>query len=192
MAPRRRRGQGRQVAQPSPMLRRLPATMSGGRLFFILCPLAKPRPCACLWGRPLLPWARLRGGRHGLLGQRPGRSPDRREEQLPHLKEGLKEAFPRSLERLVLHGLSPVAAELLTAKFEAAASGEGADSGHSSEGPDIDQQSFYERFYSVFEDERRAMAAFLAGKERFAFQALNRVMEGVLGLTCTAPCHERR
>ncbi|CAN1762410.1 Lysine-specific demethylase JMJ31 [Linum perenne] len=76
-------------------------------------------------------------------------------------------SFPRTLEALVLHLLSPVGAEVLTRKFE-----------------EMDQQSteehrnkFYEQFYSAFDDQFAAMDAILNGKESFALQAFKETLE---------------
>ncbi|KAM0936610.1 hypothetical protein DsansV1_C26g0190451 [Dioscorea sansibarensis] len=74
--------------------------------------------------------------------------------------------FPRTLEALVLHMLSPASAEVLTRKFD-----------------EMDQQTtkeqqkeFYQKFYSVFDDQHAAMDAILNGKEIFAFQAYKNVL----------------
>ncbi|OAO89861.1 hypothetical protein AXX17_AT5G19760 [Arabidopsis thaliana] len=68
--------------------------------------------------------------------------------------------FPRTLEALILHMLSPIAAEVLTQKFD-----------------EIDQQTgeedrtqFFREFYSAFDDEAAAMDIILSRKEAFAFQ----------------------
>ncbi|CAK7346519.1 unnamed protein product [Dovyalis caffra] len=68
--------------------------------------------------------------------------------------------FPRTLEALILHLLSPVGAEVLTQKFD-----------------EIDQQTteenrnkFYQDFYGAFDDQFAAMDAILNGKELFALQ----------------------
>ncbi|XP_024527654.1 jmjC domain-containing protein D isoform X3 [Selaginella moellendorffii] len=79
--------------------------------------------------------------------------------------------FPRSLEALVLHALSPVAAELLTKQFEEM----------DSIASEASQAEFYKRFYSVFDDSSVAMAALLDRKEAFASKALDSVMEKFLG-----------
>ncbi|XP_052887885.1 lysine-specific demethylase JMJ31 isoform X2 [Gossypium arboreum] len=70
--------------------------------------------------------------------------------------------FPRTLEALVLHLLSPVGAEVLTRKFD-----------------EIDQQNteenrnkFYQIFYGVFDNQFAAMDAILNGKESFARQVI--------------------
>ncbi|XP_068634537.1 lysine-specific demethylase JMJ31 [Aristolochia californica] len=80
--------------------------------------------------------------------------------------------FPRTLEALVLHKLSPLAAEVLTRKFD-----------------EMDQQSttneqsnFYQLFYRVFDDQFAAMDAILNGKESFAFQAFKNVLDQCLGV----------
>ncbi|KAH7652266.1 tRNA(Phe) (7-(3-amino-3-carboxypropyl)wyosine(37)-C(2))-hydroxylase protein [Dioscorea alata] len=81
--------------------------------------------------------------------------------------------FPRTLEALVLHMLSPTGAEVLTRKFD-----------------EMDQQTtkeqqkeFYQKFYSVFDDQHAAMDAILNGKEIFAFQAYKNVLNLHLGVS---------
>ncbi|KAK1296587.1 hypothetical protein QJS10_CPB15g01871 [Acorus calamus] len=68
--------------------------------------------------------------------------------------------FPRTLEALILHALSPVGAEVLTRKFDQM------DQQISKE----KQSEFYQLFYGVFDDQFAAMEAILNGKETFAFQ----------------------
>ncbi|CAI0434051.1 unnamed protein product [Linum tenue] len=81
-------------------------------------------------------------------------------------------SFPRTLEALVLHLLSPVGAEVLTRKFD-----------------EIDQQSteehrnkFYQKFYSAFDDQFGAMDAILNQKESFALQAFKETLEKYIGV----------
>ncbi|KAH9602751.1 hypothetical protein KSS87_023039 [Heliosperma pusillum] len=81
--------------------------------------------------------------------------------------------FPRTLEALILHLLSPVGAEVITRKFD-----------------ELDQQLtdeerslFYQRFYSVFDDQFAAMDAILNGKESFAHQAFKKVLQLYVGVT---------
>ncbi|XP_010279252.1 PREDICTED: uncharacterized protein LOC104613224 isoform X2 [Nelumbo nucifera] len=81
--------------------------------------------------------------------------------------------FPRTLEALILHMLSPVGAEVLTQKFD-----------------DMDKQitkeeqnKFYQAFYGVFDDQFAAMNAILNGKESFAHQAFRNVLDLYLGVT---------
>lgn len=85
--------------------------------------------------------------------------------------------FPRTLEALILHMLSPVAAEVLTQKFD-----------------EIDQQSgeedrgqFYREFYGAFDDESAAMDIILTRKEAFAFQAFENVLDKYLGVNIASP-----
>ncbi|KAJ0261222.1 2-oxoglutarate [Hirschfeldia incana] len=85
--------------------------------------------------------------------------------------------FPRTLEALILHMLSPVAAEVLTQKFD-----------------EIDQQSgeenrsqFYREFYGSFDDESAAMDIILTRKEAFAFQAFENVLDKYLGVNIASP-----
>ncbi|CAH8370543.1 unnamed protein product [Eruca vesicaria subsp. sativa] len=85
--------------------------------------------------------------------------------------------FPRTLEALILHMLSPVAAEVLTQKFD-----------------EIDQQSgeedrsqFYREFYGAFDDESAAMDIILTRKEAFAFQAFKNVLDKYLGVNISSP-----
>ncbi|KAK4281212.1 hypothetical protein QN277_012734 [Acacia crassicarpa] len=80
--------------------------------------------------------------------------------------------FPKTLEALVLHVLSPVGAEVLTRKFD-----------------EMDQQTlaedrnrFYEAFYSAFDDQSMAMNSILKGKESFAQQAFKNVLEKHVGV----------
>ncbi|XP_058105308.1 lysine-specific demethylase JMJ31 isoform X2 [Magnolia sinica] len=81
---------------------------------------------------------------------------------LQHVLSSMVHNFPRTLEALILHMLTPVGAEVLTQKFD-----------------EMDQQTtkeeqngFYRLFYSVFDDQFAAMDAILNGKELFAFQNL--------------------
>ncbi|KOM35069.1 hypothetical protein LR48_Vigan02g121900 [Vigna angularis] len=68
--------------------------------------------------------------------------------------------FPRTLEALVLHVLSPVGAEVLTRKFDEMDQ-------HTLE---EDRNGFYEAFYSAFDDQSAAMNSILKGKELFTQQ----------------------
>ncbi|XP_065861078.1 lysine-specific demethylase JMJ31 isoform X2 [Euphorbia lathyris] len=68
--------------------------------------------------------------------------------------------FPRTLEALILHLLSPVGAEILTKKFEEM------DKLNTEE----DRNQFYQVFYGVFDDQLAAMDAILNMKELFALQ----------------------
>ncbi|KAJ0113280.1 hypothetical protein Patl1_03294 [Pistacia atlantica] len=70
--------------------------------------------------------------------------------------------FPRTLEALILHMLSPVGAEVLTRKFDEM------DQQTSEE----DRNKFYEIFYGAFDDQFAAMDAILNGKESFALQGV--------------------
>ncbi|KAG6438282.1 hypothetical protein SASPL_103219 [Salvia splendens] len=85
--------------------------------------------------------------------------------------------FPRTLEAFVLHALSPVGVEVLTRKFE-----------------QMDQRivpdersQFYQKFYSVFDNQFSAMDALLNGKESFACQAFNNVLVQYLGVNLDGP-----
>ncbi|ESQ41996.1 hypothetical protein EUTSA_v10013262mg [Eutrema salsugineum] len=68
--------------------------------------------------------------------------------------------FPRTLEALILHMLSPVAAEVLTQKFDEIDQQTGEE----------DRNQFYREFYGAFDDESAAMDIILSKKEAFAFQ----------------------
>ncbi|KAK1271661.1 hypothetical protein QJS04_geneDACA007493 [Acorus gramineus] len=85
--------------------------------------------------------------------------------------------FPRTLEALILHALSPVGAEVLTRKFDQM------DQQTSKE----KQSEFYQLFYDVFDDQFAAMEAILNGKETFAFQAFRNVMDQYLGVNICRP-----
>lgn len=85
--------------------------------------------------------------------------------------------FPRTLEALILHVLSPIGAEVLTRKFD-----------------EMDQQvtneqqiDFYQIFYSVFDNPNAAMDVILKRKEAFAFQAVQNVLDQYLGLHVDRP-----
>jgi len=85
--------------------------------------------------------------------------------------------FPRTLEALILHMLSPIAAEVLTQKFD-----------------EIDQQTgeedrtqFFREFYSAFDEEAAAMDIILSRKEAFAFQAFKNVLDKFLGVNIASP-----
>ncbi|XP_078436005.1 2-oxoglutarate (2OG) and Fe(II)-dependent oxygenase superfamily protein isoform X2 [Wolffia australiana] len=85
--------------------------------------------------------------------------------------------FPRTLEALVLHSLSPIAAEVLTTKFHIL------DLKSSKE----EQSEFYQQFYSVFDDPFVAMDSILNKKESFAFQAFRNVLNQYLGVDVSKP-----
>ncbi|XP_054792430.1 lysine-specific demethylase JMJ31-like isoform X1 [Prosopis cineraria] len=80
--------------------------------------------------------------------------------------------FPRTLEALVLHVLSPVGAEVLTRKFDEMDQKTLAE----------DRNRFYEAFYSAFDDQSMAMNSILKGKESFAQQAFKNVLEKHVGV----------
>ncbi|KAJ4727409.1 2-oxoglutarate (2OG) and Fe(II)-dependent oxygenase superfamily protein [Melia azedarach] len=80
--------------------------------------------------------------------------------------------FPRTLEALILHLLSPVGAEVLTRKFDEM------DQQTSEE----DRSKFYQVFYGVFDDQFAAMDAILNGKESFALQAFKNVLDKYVGV----------
>ncbi|CAA2990058.1 Hypothetical predicted protein [Olea europaea subsp. europaea] len=79
--------------------------------------------------------------------------------------------FPRTLEALVLHALSPVGIEVLTRKFEEI----------DKVTVEEDRNQFYQKFYSVFDNQFAAMDSLLSGKEAFASQAFKNVLEQYLG-----------
>ncbi|XP_022155805.1 uncharacterized protein LOC111022839 isoform X2 [Momordica charantia] len=85
--------------------------------------------------------------------------------------------FPRTLEALILHLLSPVGAEVLTRKFDQM------DQSNSEE----DQKKFYEVFYSSFDDQFAVMDAILNRKEAFARQAFKSVLDKYLGVNLDGP-----
>ncbi|XP_017415056.1 lysine-specific demethylase JMJ31 isoform X3 [Vigna angularis] len=80
--------------------------------------------------------------------------------------------FPRTLEALVLHVLSPVGAEVLTRKFDEMDQ-------HTLE---EDRNGFYEAFYSAFDDQSAAMNSILKGKELFTQQAFKNVLDKFVGV----------
>ncbi|XP_031113134.1 uncharacterized protein LOC116016840 [Ipomoea triloba] len=85
--------------------------------------------------------------------------------------------FPRTLEALVLHALSPLGAEILTRKFEEM------DQIVAEE----DRNHFYQIFYGVFDDQFAAMDALLNRKEAFACQAFKNVLDQYLGVNLVGP-----
>ncbi|XP_008451321.1 lysine-specific demethylase JMJ31 isoform X3 [Cucumis melo] len=94
--------------------------------------------------------------------------------------------FPRTLEALILHLLSPIGAEVLTRKFDQM------DQRNTAE----DQKRFYEVFYSSFDDQFAVMDAILNRKESFARQNIvlstqvagnsNRSRSNLCGITTKA------
>ncbi|KAI8574497.1 hypothetical protein RHMOL_Rhmol01G0359000 [Rhododendron molle] len=85
--------------------------------------------------------------------------------------------FPRTLEALMLHLLSPVGAEVLTRKFDEM------DQLTAEE----DRNKFYEVFYGAFDDQCAAMDTILSGKECFACQAFQNVLDQYLGICFDGP-----
>ncbi|XP_071719455.1 lysine-specific demethylase JMJ31 isoform X2 [Rutidosis leptorrhynchoides] len=80
--------------------------------------------------------------------------------------------FPRTLEALVLHLVSPVGAEVLTRKFDEMDQLNTED----------DRNEFYRAFYGVFDDQFAVMDALLNGKELFSCKAFKNVMDKFLGV----------
>ncbi|XP_004290635.1 PREDICTED: uncharacterized protein LOC101308336 isoform X2 [Fragaria vesca subsp. vesca] len=85
--------------------------------------------------------------------------------------------FPRTLEALILHMLTPVGAEVLTRKFEEM------DELNTKE----DRNRFYQVFYESFNDQFAAMDAILNGKELFALQAYKNVLDKNIGVDWGGP-----
>ncbi|VFQ86219.1 unnamed protein product [Cuscuta campestris] len=85
--------------------------------------------------------------------------------------------FPRTLEALVLHALSPLGAEILTRKLE--------EMDHLV--AEDDRNNFYQIFYGVFDDQFAAMDALLNKKESFACQAFKSVLDQYLGVNFDGP-----
>ncbi|ONH93488.1 hypothetical protein PRUPE_8G234700 [Prunus persica] len=85
--------------------------------------------------------------------------------------------FPRTLEALILHLLSPVGAEVLTCKFEEM----------DQQITEEDRNRFYQVFYGAFDDQFAAMDAILNGKELFALQAYKNVLDKYLGVDWGGP-----
>lgn len=86
-------------------------------------------------------------------------------------------SFPRTLEALILHMLTPVGAEVLTRKFEEI------DQLNTKE----DRNRFYQVFYESFDDQFAAMDAILNGKELFALQAYKNVLDKNIGVNWGGP-----
>ncbi|KZV42011.1 hypothetical protein F511_14325 [Dorcoceras hygrometricum] len=85
--------------------------------------------------------------------------------------------FPRTLEAFILHALSPVGSEVLTKKFEQLDQMIATN----------DQGQFYQKFYSVFDNQFSAMDRILNRKELFAFQAFKNVLFQYLGMKFDGP-----
>uniref|UniRef100_A0A1J3I6C7 Putative lysine-specific demethylase JMJD5 n=1 Tax=Noccaea caerulescens TaxID=107243 RepID=A0A1J3I6C7_NOCCA len=85
--------------------------------------------------------------------------------------------FPRTLEALILHMLSPVAAEVLTQKFDEMDQQTGEE----------DRNQFYREFYGAFDDESAAMDIILSKKEAFALQVFKNVLDKYLGVKIASP-----
>ncbi|KAJ6736161.1 HYPOXIA-INDUCIBLE FACTOR 1 ALPHA INHIBITOR-RELATED [Salix viminalis] len=85
--------------------------------------------------------------------------------------------FPRTLEALILHLLSPVGAEVLTRKFDEVDQNTTED----------DRNKFYQGFYGAFDDQFAAMDAILNGKELFAQQAFKNSLDKYLGVNIDVP-----
>ncbi|XP_024164996.1 uncharacterized protein LOC112172060 isoform X1 [Rosa chinensis] len=86
-------------------------------------------------------------------------------------------SFPRTLDGLILHMLTPVGAEVLTRKFEEM------DDLNTKE----DRNRFYQVFYESFNDQFAAMDAILNGKELFALQAYKNVLDKNIGVDWGGP-----
>ncbi|KAF9682932.1 hypothetical protein SADUNF_Sadunf05G0159200 [Salix dunnii] len=85
--------------------------------------------------------------------------------------------FPRTLEAMILHLLSPVGAEVLTRKFDEVDQNTTED----------DRNKFYQGFYGAFDDQFAAMDAILNGKELFAQQAFKNSLDKYLGVNIVVP-----
>ncbi|TXG63719.1 hypothetical protein EZV62_010713 [Acer yangbiense] len=85
--------------------------------------------------------------------------------------------FPRTLEALILHLLSPVGAEVLTRKFDEM----------DRQASEEDRNKFYQVFYGAFDDQFAAMNAILNGKESFALQAFKNALDKFLGMHSRLP-----
>ncbi|KAK7277608.1 hypothetical protein RJT34_22623 [Clitoria ternatea] len=91
---------------------------------------------------------------------------------LQHAFLAMARYFPRSLEALVLHVLTPIGAEVLTRKFDEM----------DQLTIDEDRNKFYEAFYSAFDDQSTAMNSILKGKESFTRQAYKNVLDKFVGV----------
>ncbi|XVF32505.1 hypothetical protein REPUB_Repub17cG0088700 [Reevesia pubescens] len=89
----------------------------------------------------------------------------------------LSHNFPRTLEALILHLLSPVGADVLTRKFDEI----------DKQKTEEDRNKFYQVFYGVFDNQFAAMDAILNGKESFTRQAFKNVLDKYLGGSFDVP-----
>ncbi|XP_020879089.1 uncharacterized protein LOC9307978 isoform X2 [Arabidopsis lyrata subsp. lyrata] len=117
--------------------------------------------------------------------------------------------FPRTLEALILHMLSPIAAEVLTQKFDEIDQQTGEEDRFCPEALlcfyfhtlklesnllslfffsfPILRNQFFREFYGAFDDEAAAMDIILSRKESFAFQAFKSVLDKYLGVNIASP-----
>uniref|UniRef100_A0A7N0TUM9 JmjC domain-containing protein n=1 Tax=Kalanchoe fedtschenkoi TaxID=63787 RepID=A0A7N0TUM9_KALFE len=84
--------------------------------------------------------------------------------------------FPRTLEALILHLLTPLGAEVLTRKFDEM----------DLEASEEERNVFYQAFYGVFDDVNAAMDVILTMKESFSHQAFKNVFDQYLGVSIEA------
>ncbi|XP_031474440.1 lysine-specific demethylase JMJ31 isoform X2 [Nymphaea colorata] len=106
----------------------------------------------------------------------------------------MAKSFPRTLEALVLHMLSPAGAEILTQKFDEM------DKKTTKEEQYVkvpfavhcidtllSLNEFYSLLYGIFDDRSAVMDAILNRKEAFGFQVLRNVLDQHLGVICDRP-----
>ncbi|KAE8009788.1 hypothetical protein FH972_006202 [Carpinus fangiana] len=96
---------------------------------------------------------------------------------LQHVFLAIAYNFPRTLEALIVHLLSPVGAEVLTRKFDEM----------DQQITEEDRNKFYQVFYGAFDDQFSVMDAILNGKESFALQAFKNVLDKFMGVNLDGP-----
>ncbi|XP_059437813.1 lysine-specific demethylase JMJ31 isoform X2 [Corylus avellana] len=96
---------------------------------------------------------------------------------LQHVFLAIAHNFPRTLEALIVHLLSPVGAEVLTRKFDEM----------DQQITEEDRNKFYQVFYGAFDDQFTVMDAILNGKESFALQAFKNVLDKFMGVNLDGP-----
>lgn len=96
---------------------------------------------------------------------------------LQHVFLAMAYNFPRTLEALILHLLSPVGAEVLTRKFDEM----------DQRIPEEDRNKFYQVFYGAFDVQFNAIDAILNGKESFALKAFKNILDKYVGVNFDGP-----
>ena len=98
-----------------------------------------------------------------------------RPHQLQMVLVSMAQRVPRNLEALLLHGLPPAAAEILTRKLETAA-----EYTEAAAGQPLDQQAFYQQVYGACADPQQIFDRLLHQKEAFSRLLLSQITDALL------------